>query len=175
MMEPVVINSLPKEILPKKDWAVHGKGNGKRKVIKAAPLTDDELIELNKKLKEKYSTIKKKEQRSELIESAGASLAIVAFGSSARISLDAITKAASEGIPVTLFRPISLWPFPNDAINKLTDRGITKLLVVEANNGQMVEDVQSTICNDVQIEHFGFGGGYILNPDEIFQKIKQMT
>jgi len=172
MLEPVSLDTVERKEGPFKPWAVRGKGDGKRKVIKAAPYTDRELVDLNLKLKEKYATMEQNEQRSEVISAKGATLAIVAFGSSARIALDAISEAEEVGIPVALFRPISLWPFPGAALKALLSRGINTLLVVEANNGQMVLDVKAAISGDASVEHHGVGGGHIFSPDEIFEKIK---
>jgi 2-oxoglutarate ferredoxin oxidoreductase subunit alpha len=65
MMEPVYFDALPTVTAPDKEWAVKGKGKEARKVIKAAPHTDEELIDLNKQLKIKYGSMKEKEQRQE--------------------------------------------------------------------------------------------------------------
>lgn len=171
MMEPVCFDTLPRISAPEKDWAVHGKGQGPRKVIKAAPHTDDELIDWNRQLKTKYADMHKAEQRCETLFTDDASMAVVAFGSSARIALDALTRARGENRPVGLFRPISLWPYPVDALKKLVDGGVRKLLVVEANNGQMVEDVRLAVSADAEIVHYGIGGGHIFSPDEIYEQI----
>ena len=58
MMEPVTIDSLPEKKVPEKKWAVRGKGDNPRKVIKIAPHTDEELITWNRQLKEKYQNMK---------------------------------------------------------------------------------------------------------------------
>lgn len=174
MMEPVDFDTKPPITAPKKEWAVQGKGNNPRKVIKAAPHTDEELIHWNAQLKEKYESMRDNEQRYEAIDTEDANMLLVAFGSSARISLDAISKAREENIPVGLFRPISLWPFPENGLKQVVAKGVRKLLVVEANNGQMMEDVRLAICNEAEIHHYGFGGGHIFSPDEIYNEIVKM-
>ena len=174
MMEPVDFDAKPPITAPKKKWAVQGKGNNPRKVIKAAPHTEEELIHWNAQLKEKYESMRDNEQRYEAIDTEDANMLLVAFGSSARISLDAISKAREENIPVGLFRPISLWPFPENGLKQVVAKGVRKLLVVEANNGQMMEDVRLAICNEAEIHHYGFGGGHIFSPDEIYNEIVKM-
>lgn len=174
MMEPVCFDVLPAMEPPNKSWAVRGKGDQPRKVIKAAPHTDSELIDWNRQLKKKYGVMRNREQRHEWVRIDDASLVVVAFGSSARISLDAISRARRDHISVGLFRPISLWPFPTDAIRSLLDRGVRKFLVVEANNGQMVEDVRLAVCGKASISHYGFGGGHIFSPDEIYAEIGRL-
>lgn len=170
MMEPVDLERLPWIEAPQKEWAVWGKGENPRKVIKAAPHTDDELIALNRRLKEKYLKCKESEQRYELLWADDASVALVAFGSTYRIALDALIKARQEGIRVGILRPISLWPFPEMAFKELLPK-TKRFLVVEANNGQMVEDVRLAVCGQAEVIHYGVGGGHILSPDEIYDEI----
>jgi 2-oxoglutarate ferredoxin oxidoreductase subunit alpha len=175
MMEAVIIDSLPEKNAPEKQWAVKGKGDHPRKVIKVAPLTDDELIDWNRDLEAKYQDMQAREQRFESLYTEGASTAVVAFGSSARIALDALMRARKEGMPVGLFRPISLWPFPENALKELIEQGVENLLVVEANNGQMIEDVRLAAAGDANIIHYGVGGGHIFTPDEIYREILQIS
>ena len=170
MMEPVDIEILPEIEAPRKEWAIWGKGENPRKVIMVAPYTDEELIDWNLKLKEKYQEARDKEQRHEALYTDDASLVVVAFGSTWRIALDALMRARQEGIPVGLFRPISLWPFPEKALTALLPRAKT-FLVVEANNGQMIEDVRLAVCANAQVVHYGVGGGHIFTPDEIYREI----
>lgn len=174
MMEPVAIDEIPEITAPQKDWAVCGKGDNIRKVIKVAPHTDEELIDWNRNLKEKYERMQAKEQRSESLDTDDASLAVVAYGSSARIVMDAMTEARKAGAAVGLFRPVSLWPFPHNDLKSLLDQGIKTFLVVEANNGQMVEDVRLGVCGQAEVFHYGVGGGHILRPKEIFEEIMRV-
>jgi 2-oxoglutarate ferredoxin oxidoreductase subunit alpha len=69
-----------------------------------------------------------------------------------------------------MLRPISLWPFPEAAFQQVLS-GTKRFLVVEANNGQMVEDVRLAVCGKAEVIHYGVGGGHILNPDEIYGEI----
>ena len=171
MMEAVSIDTLPEKYAPEKDWAVKGKGDHPRKVIKVAPHTDDELITWNRDLKAKYQGMKAREQRFESLYTHGASTVVIAFGSTSRIVLDALMKVREDGASVGLFRPISLWPFPEFALRELLDQGVENLIVAEANNGQMIEDVRLTASGDAQIIHYGVGGGHIFSPDEIYREI----
>jgi 2-oxoglutarate ferredoxin oxidoreductase subunit alpha len=171
MMEPVVTEHLPRIQSLQKEWAVRGKGTNPRKVIKVAPHTDEELIDWNRQLKKKYQNMKESEQRHEAFQTEDAEMVVVAFGSSARIALDAVLRAREEGLAVGLFRPISLCPYPQKALNKIVRQGTRKLLVVEANNGQMAEDVRLAVGGSAEITHYGIGGGHIFSPDEIHREI----
>ena len=98
---------------------------------------------------------------------------IVAFGSAARIAEKSIENAQEQGIKVGLFRPITLWPFPEKEIHELakTKEGI---LVVEINAGQMVQDVRLAVNGQTPVEHFGRLGGIVPEPEEIVEALKQL-
>jgi 2-oxoglutarate ferredoxin oxidoreductase subunit alpha len=173
MMEPVNTARVAQLTAPEKAWAVRGKGGQPRKVIKVAPHTDEELVAWNRELKAKYAEMEEREQRYETVLLDDARLAVVAFGSSARIALDAVQRARQEGVSAGLFRPISLYPFPANALADAVRSGVKRLLVVEANNGQMVEDVRLAAGGGAEIRHYGTGGGHIFSPDEIYEEIKR--
>jgi 2-oxoglutarate ferredoxin oxidoreductase subunit alpha len=176
MMEPVDLDARAGIEPPAKDWAVKGKGDQARKVIKAAPHTDEELIEWNRALRDKYERISAREQRYDVLFTEDAETVVVAFGSSARIAMDAVIRAREEGLAVGLFRPISLWPFPKQGLEQLTGQGVVDLLVVEANNGQMVDDARLAVCGSgARVAHFGVGGGHIFTPEEIYGEIVRLA
>jgi len=173
MMEPVdfdLVKSLP---IPEKPWALRGKAKGERKMVYAAPFDDPGLIQLNQKLMEKYRTIEEREQRWEEISMEGARLVVVAFGSAARVALDAVQAARLEGIPVGMIRPISLYPFPKKAFQEIR-RTAKAFLDVEMNAGQMQEDLERLVGPDFPIHHLGQGGGKIIYPDEVYEEIKRL-
>ena len=91
---------------------------------------------------------------------------IVAFGSIARICQKSIEDARSRGIKVGLIRPITLWPFPTEAIRQLSRR-VKGVMVVELNAGQMIEDVRIAVEGRVPVCHFGRMGGIVPNPQEV--------
>jgi 2-oxoglutarate ferredoxin oxidoreductase subunit alpha len=167
MMEPVDLTARPRQAAPEKPWAVRGKGDGPRRVIKVAPHTDEELIAWNREFAAKAERMIAEEQRHEAVALEGADTAVVAFGSSARIALDAVQAARRDGLRVGLFRPISLFPFPERALAAAVASGVRRALVVEANNGQMVEDVHLAVCGRAEVRHHGTGGGHIFSPDEL--------
>jgi len=175
MMEPVDTECIPRRSAQEKDWAVRGKGARPRKVIKVAPHTDEELIEWNRRLGQKYQRMREREQRHEALFLTDARMAVVAFGSTARIALDAVQQARQEGLAVGLFRPISLFPYPEKALREFVRSGVSRLLVVEANNGQMIEDVRLAACGAAEISHYGTGGGHIFSPDEIYREIARVA
>ena len=71
-----------------------------------------------------------------------------------------------------LFRPITLWPFPEKQIAEVA-KGKKGILVAEINAGQMVQDVRLAINGAVPVEHFGRLGGIVPEPNEIVAALKE--
>ena len=92
----------------------------------------------------------------------------------ARIAHSAVVRARAEGIKAGLLRPITLWPFPVDAIEGCM--GCAKaFLSVEMNMGQMVDDVRLAVNGRVPVEFFGRTGGIIPTPDEVLGAIRKLA
>ena len=127
---------------------------------------------INHQLQERYRTIEQNETRWEEIDVEGADYLIVAFGSIARISDKAREIAAEEGIKVGIVRPITLWPFPTEAVARAA-QGKKGILVVELNAGQMIEDVRLAVHDSLPVEHFGRLGGIIPSPEEVVNALKE--
>ena len=179
MMEKVVLQPQQprrtnEEIAKECPWASLGKPKNRDvNVITSLELQPEKMEERNILLQRKYRTIEENEVRYELLGSENPDVAIIAFGCSSRISKKVIQVAAEEGIQVALLRPITLWPFPKDAVRELSWR-VRSILVVENNAGQMLDDVQLAVEGRLPVEHYGRFGGIIPTPQEILDKIKAM-
>lgn len=173
MMEPVALPE-PKGALPEKPWATVGhKGARKHNVANSLYLTSDELEGLVEERFARYEVIKAKEQRAETFMVDDAEVVVVAFGASARIARSAVVSAREKGIKAGLLRPISLWPFPEDAVVKAMEHA-KAFLSVEMNMGQMVDDIRLIAGCRTQVEHFGRTGGNIPTPTEVLEKIEEL-
>lgn len=173
MMEPVVLPE-PKKELPSKPWATVGhKHTREHNIVNSLYLTADELEGLIEDRFKRYETIKQEEQRAESYFVEDAEIILVAFGASARIARSAVVKAREKGIKAGLLRPISLWPFPVDAL-KATLGHTKAYLSVEMNMGQMIDDVRLVVADRALVEHFGRTGGNIPTPDEVLAKIEDV-
>lgn len=173
MMEPAVIKtSRPNP--PRKDWALTGCKGRAPNVIKTLHMEEGVLEALNLKLKEKYERMKKNEVMYESLFTEDADLIVVAFGIAARISSSAVTRAKKEGLKVGLFRPITLFPFPENEIRRLAEHK-KKFLTVEMNLGQMVEDVRLSVEGKSKVDFYGRTGGSIPTPEEILEVIKNVA
>lgn len=177
MMEKVVLppfkpRRTEEEIIKECPWATFGRiGGRKPNIITSLELQPEIMEQRNIHLQEKYAKIRENEIRYEVQQCDDADYLIVAFGSAARIGQKAIEIARAEGIKVGLFRPITLWPFPSEAVSKEAE-GKKGVLTVEINAGQMVEDVRLAINGKEPVEHFGRLGGIVPEPDEIVNALK---
>lgn len=178
MMEKVVLppfkpRRTEEEIKKECPWATVGRTkNRKPNIITSLELKSEVMEERNLHLQEKYNTIQEKEVRYETQLMEDADYIIVAFGSAARIAEKALELAREEGLKVGLFRPITLWPFPQKELAEAA-QGKKGVLVAEINAGQMVQDVRLAINNTVKVEHFGRLGGIVPEPEEIVKALKE--
>ncbi|WP_165060291.1 MULTISPECIES: 3-methyl-2-oxobutanoate dehydrogenase subunit VorB [unclassified Adlercreutzia] len=170
MMEPVVLpDERNLEDLPEKPWATDGH-HGKRthNIVNSLFLDAQELCDKNVERFARYDQIKRDEVRVEEYLTQDADVVVVAFGAAARIARSAVNDARSKGIKAGLIRPITLWPYPVQAIENCNARAF---LVVEMNMGQMVEDVRLAVNGAAPVEFFGRTGGVIPRPDEVLEQI----
>lgn len=178
MMEKVVLPSFKprrtdEQVIEECPWATTGKPVSRvSNVITSLELMPDAMEKHNHHLQAKYAEVKKKEVRYELTHNEDAEYLIVAFGSAARIAENAIELAKEEGLKIALFRPITLWPFPEKELKEVAENK-KGLLVVEINAGQMVEDVKLSLGNNLPIAQFGRLGGIVPEPDEIIKALKE--
>ena len=153
-------------------WAVTGKpASRSRNIITSVELDPLRQERFNHKLTEKYRTICEREARCEMVGCEDADYVIVAYGSSARISQKVVELAAEEGLKVGLLRPITLYPFPEREIERLSHR-VKGFLSVEMSMGQMIEDVKLASRCRVPVCHFGRTGGVIHTPTEVYEALK---
>lgn len=178
MMEKVeLFEQMPRltdeEVAANYPWATTGKPAGvPHRIITSLELDSSKQEKHNHHLQEKYRKMQENEVMYEAIHTDDAEYLIVAFGSSARISQKAIDVARAKGIKVGMIRPITLFPYPSEIINKLADQ-VKGILTVEMNAGQMIEDVRLAVNGKVKVEHFGRFGGMIPNPEEVVKALEQ--
>ena len=177
MMEPVTLPpARDPKTLADKPWATTGhKGARKHNVVNSLYLTPQKLEDTNRERFERYEKIKATQQRQELFMADDAEILIVAFGASSRIARTAIRRARDKGIKVGLLRPITLWPFPEDAISQAIDGGCKALMSVELNMGQMVEDVRLAAHGRADVSFYGRTGGVLPTPEEILDQIEALA
>ena len=168
--EPVSLESLPKQ-----DWAVGqqtGPGVGANH-ISSMNLEPESLEPEILERERKYDQVKAELCRWEEIQTEDADLILVAYGTSARVSMSTVEAARARGLKIGLFRPITLWPFPYARLNELAVAG-RKFLSVEMSMGQMVEDVRLAVNGKAPVAHYGRVGGMIHNEEEVLAAAERL-
>ena len=181
MMEPVELPEMvdykvdPEE----KPWACTGWKPGddpaKRGVINSIYIDTESLADHNDELHSEYKEEVAKEQIEETYNCEDAEYNITAYGTVARIAKSAIAELKAKGINVGLVRPITVWPFPYDAVREAACQDSVKaVLDVELNEGQMLEDVKLALNGAKPIDFTGHCGSQMPTTDEIVEKILSM-
>ena len=171
MSEPVVLPE-PTGKTFKKPWALTGaKGRSKNIIASMKLIPDTALEEHNLHLQEKYDLISENVRRIETSHTDDAEWLIVAYGTAARIARKAVDRLRAEGVKAGLFRPLSLWPFPDRELYELA-RNAGKVLTVEMSLGQLVEDVKLSVNGAVEVDLYGRAGGAVPALDDIIERIK---
>ena len=181
MMEPVEMPEMVEyKVDPeKKPWAATGWKPGddpaKRAVINSLFINTEDLTVHNDHLQAIYAEARKNEQMWEEYKLEDAEYIITAFGTVSRIARSAVDELREMGVKVGLFRPITVWPFPYEHLKAAADReGVKALLDVEANEGQMLEDVKLAVNGAKHVDFFGHCGSLMPTTEEIKAKILEM-
>ena len=172
MMEPVSLD-LGEVTNYDKPWALTGT-NGERKpnIVNSLFLKPEELEQFNFDRYKRYAEIEKNEVMYEEYKMEDAEYCIVAFGVAARVSQNAIDEARKNGIKVGMIRPITLWPFPKDVLNKAADK-VKAFISVELSMGQMIEDVELSIRCKKPVLLCNRTGGMIPTVENVLNSINE--
>ncbi len=176
MMEPVEFpeNYEPRNV-DKSSWVADGAKGRDPHLIKTLYLDPLLCDELNQVLAEKYRKITENEKRWEDWHLDGDyEILVVSYGTMSRICKTAIDDLAAEGVKVGLVRPISLYPFPYEAVKSAACRDSVKTVIsIEMSMGQMVEDVKLAVEGRKPVGFYGRAGGIVPSPEEVLQAIRK--
>jgi 2-oxoglutarate ferredoxin oxidoreductase subunit alpha len=112
--------------------------------------------------------------RYEMIDLEDAEVAVFAFGSTGRSAKLAVREAQEMGIRAGLFRPLTLWPFPEEEIEGLA-RQVKWIVVAEMNLGQMVYEVERCSRGRAEIARVNRADGEPITPEQIREKIREVA
>jgi 2-oxoglutarate ferredoxin oxidoreductase subunit alpha len=174
MMEPAELPPMRSLDRPLPDWAVRGAEGRDRRILSSIYLQPEDEEITNLRLLERWNQVEANEVRYKEYFLDDAEIVVIGFGTAGRVAFSAVRAAREEGIPVGLFRPISLRPFPFKQIVELSKRS-KAFLVVEMNTGQMLDDVEKAAANRLPIEFYGRLGGVVPFPDEILDEIRRVA
>ena len=175
MMEPAELPPMREIDIGRPEWSLTGARGREHNVITSINLGAKKLEEYNLHLQNKLREIELAgETRFEAYQLDDADFAIVAFGTSARASQSAIKLLREAGVKAGLFRPMTLWPFPEKELSDLADE-VKGILVVEMNAGQMLHDVREVVAGKTPIKFYGRMGGFIPLPMDIANEVNKMN
>ena len=173
MMEPVTFPEIH-SAEPEKPWATVGHKNKREHNIVNSLFLQPDILENSVKARyERYEGIIENEQDAECYLCEDAEIVVCAYGASARVAKSAVSKARENGIKAGLFRPKTVWPFPEKAINE-NCKNAKVFLSAEMSMGQMVDDINTAIKFTRPVEFFGRTGGVIPTPAEILREIERI-
>uniref|UniRef100_I2Q494 2-oxoacid:ferredoxin oxidoreductase, alpha subunit n=1 Tax=Desulfovibrio sp. U5L TaxID=596152 RepID=I2Q494_9BACT len=180
LLGDAIVGQMKEPVLPREErpidpaegaaWKLTGRGERAPRLLKSLFLEDGALAGQNQLLKDKYEAMRA-EVRYEAFETEDAELVVVAYGSIGRIAKSAVRTLRAEGLRVGLFRPITLYPFPEAALRALAGQG-KRFLTIEHNLGQMVEDVRLAVRGITDSEFFGFFPGNMPTPEDFTGPIR---
>jgi 2-oxoglutarate ferredoxin oxidoreductase subunit alpha len=174
MMEPVEFadDRQPIKELEPKTWATTGcDGSRPTNIINSLFLDPGELEQHNIRLKAKYDRIVEDEVRfAEYRTDEDFDVLIVAYGTVARVCSTAIDELRQSGKAVAMVRPVSLFPYPYEAVREAALKA-NAVLVVELSSGQMIEDVELAVARSRPIHFLNRMGGILVSPDEVVAKV----
>ncbi|HQC35792.1 MAG TPA: 3-methyl-2-oxobutanoate dehydrogenase subunit VorB [Bacillota bacterium] len=175
MLEPIEWRPIKRKELPPKDWATTGKHGRKTPNFVTSLFMDPEECDgMNRRMGEKLKLIEENEVRYEALNCDDAEIILVAYGNPARIILSALDDLRDQGIKAGLFRPITLWPFPEKALCDYAAKDNVKVLLdVEMSLGQMVDDVRLAVNGKKPVFFHGRAGGIVPTVEEIVEAAKQ--
>jgi 2-oxoglutarate ferredoxin oxidoreductase subunit alpha len=174
IMEPVEFPELKDQSRPERPWALTGAKGRKKNIITSLYLGAQNLERENLKLQRLIAEIRASQVRYAEYMMDGAKIVVVAYGTAGRIVQTAVKQAREKGIPVGLFRPITMFPFPYDRLEQIANT-IRQILVVELSAGQMIEDVRLATHCRVPISFFGKMGGIVPLPEDILEEIEKLA
>ena len=173
MMEPVEFaeNGEPKQF--DKPWATTGAVNRKPNVVNTLDIIADKAEKNMQALLAKYEKIKEEEVRWQEVGTEDADVILVGYGTSGRVARSAMEMARKEGLKVGLFRPITLWPFPEERLCELA-KPERQFIAVEMSAGQMIEYVRLAVNGISPVYLSNRLGGMVPTPEDVLAKTREI-
>lgn len=173
MMEPVAFpQTATAPTFPA--WAVDGTAATRGNLVNSLHLDLDEMEAHSRALQAKYRLIEAQEARAEEWNLDDAEIVLVGYGIVGRILKAVCAEARSEGIPVGVLRPITLYPFPSARFRNAA-RQAKVFAVVEMSHGQMIEDVRLSLNGARPVEFLGRCGGNVPTHEEVLNLVRSLA
>ena len=160
------------------EWAVWGDGAHRRNLISSIRLSEPDLEAHNLHLDAKYAAMTEAEQRADLFRCEDAEVVVVACNTPARMAKGAVETLRQQGVRAGLFRPLTLWPFPIEALRPLLAKA-ERIVVVEASSGQLEDELRLAVSKaglaTPPIDNVRRRGGVLPQQAEIVERVRAGT
>jgi 2-oxoglutarate ferredoxin oxidoreductase subunit alpha len=103
-----------------------------------------------------------------------AEYAVVCFGGTTRAVMSAVQAARAKGIKVGMWRPVTVWPFPDEQLRARRSQ-LKGIIMVEHNYGQMLREVKRNVGGACPVDFIGRINGTVIPPQEILDKIVEVS
>lgn len=176
VMEEVELPPMKKLPEEKPDWVLGNFTEESRPMRIVTSIAGEEIVEkLNIMAGMKYEHWEKDYAAAEEYKMDDAEYAIVAYGTSARVSKYAVNELRRDGIKIGLIRPKLLYPFPKANFRNLDYSRIKAIIDVEmAIPAQMRDDIALEVMDRVPILTYGRSGGVTLKNEETVGALRKL-
>jgi 2-oxoglutarate ferredoxin oxidoreductase subunit alpha len=99
-----------------------------------------------------------------------AEVGVFAYGVSAKSAKFAVKELRKKGVKAGLLRPLTIWPFPEEAVSKMADQ-VKKIIVPEMNLGQAVHEVERVVAGRCEVEGIFRVDTEPIHPKQVMQAI----
>lgn len=139
------------------------------------PTQEPELVDrVSRRLLEKLELHRNEIDSFETIECDDAQIIVVAYGITARAARRAVRLARERGIAAGLFRPITLWPFPEQQFREQVT-GASAVLVPEMNAGQLSLEIERFCPDATKLKTLNRIDGEAISPAQILEQIEELA
>ncbi len=177
MMEPVTLPEEEAKAPDFGDWAAQGEARTRGNLVKSIFLDAAQQEEFNRHLQDKYAKMAA-DAMSETYLADDAELLIVGYGISSRIARTVAEKLRKDGVKAGVFRPISLNPFPREALAAVAAG--RRIMTIELDAGQFADDVRLNLAKAglgaeaASVKMVNRMGGEVVSVDDAVRAAKEM-
>ncbi len=171
MMEPVHF-AAPRPVPAPASWAVTGTKEARPNLVTSIFIEPDMMEKHVRKLESKYKAAEMHEARAEHWRTEDAEFILVGYGITARILKAVVELGRARGLKLGLLRPITLYPFPVEAIRRLSVAA-EGFAVVELSTGQLVDDVRLALNGRRPVEFYSRTGGNVPSAEDVLGFLEQ--
>lgn len=97
---------------------------------------------------------------------------IICYGGTMRAAKSAMEQARTNGKKIGIFRPITIWPFPERELREIC-KTAKRMLVAEHNGGQILLEVERIVKGACAVDFIGRLNGTVITPQEILKKLEE--